>query len=185
MTVQAGTPLVGHSEQLVRDLAVAFRARKLGPAIRWQFGTVDRRVIELTRAATSEPEAHAFTTVAAAFALWHSGRADVHSGAATTNLGRAMRQLGRGGTYGPKDPGAVRGLDRLMSANTYPEVHAGVVHALTQLRGSTHAPNWVGLATDLVDWQTGPAGRDRVRSGWGRGFYTYVPKNEDEPAQPK
>lgn len=171
-------PEQARCDALATRLVQAFHDGTLPVARRWQYGTVDARMIGLTVAADTDREYAAFATVAVAHATWHSGRATPHSGKHGTNVGRAMRQLGNTGAYGPRDPRAVRALDRLMVAGMYSDLHQAVALVAQALREVDHPPHWATLAADLTQWQASPDDRDTVRARWARGFHTATPKDD-------
>lgn len=177
MTHTHAAPEAERTARLVTRLTHGFHDRSIRAAYRWTPGIVDARVIELTAAAEHPQEVDAFSTTAAAFAVWHSGRAAPHRGRPTTSLGRAMRQIGRGGGYGPRDPQARRLLDRLLGATTYPALHDALIATTRALSSADHPPSWALLAQHLTEWQTSPTERDRIRFTWARDFHTATDPN--------
>lgn len=164
-------PASAAASRLVADLSALAHQRRLIGLRRHRYGDVTTAMIAATGAATTEQEADAFTTVAVAFATYHRAASAPRRGRLGTSIGRAMRQIGGPGGYGPRDPGAVRALDRLHMAAVYEDLHTAVVAVAATLDSDASPPHWAALADDLVAWQN-PGSRDRIRTKWARDFNT-------------
>lgn len=163
-------------DRYITALAAAKNANDPGIAklIRWTpAGRVDIDVLRITAAAEDDQWA-AWALAGKLFARWHSGRSTVRYGKAGTGLGHALRTIGSPGARGPRDPGAVRLLDRLISANTDAAL-ADVIDAVgRRLRAVEYPPNWATVAAEIEAWRN-PLTRNDVQIMWARQFHTYQP----------
>ena len=137
----------------------------LSAARRWTPGTVDPRMVAITRDAVTPEEVAAFPLVAVAYAE-HTPHGVARRGVGGANIGRQLRR--RGGT---NDPASVRALDRLVTATTATDLHAALRAAAVLIKGQP-SPDWDLTAREVTDWMA-PATRDRARLAWARGFYAY------------
>lgn len=175
MTVQT------RAERLLQPILAGFNSRAATVLTRWRWGQVTQPMVAVTINADTPAEIAACQTVAVGLVRWHSGRLSVHRGKPGTSLGRALRQAGKPGGYGPKDPAAVRAMDRVLAAETYPDLHEAVLAVLGLIGSVDHPPHWATLIDDLVCWQGDRSARDRVRGGWVRDFHTHTAKTDPEP----
>ncbi|WP_072691450.1 type I-E CRISPR-associated protein Cse2/CasB [Rhodococcus marinonascens] len=173
-----GSEITTHTpaDRYIRHLAAA--AHSADPALarlrRWRpDGVVDVDVIRLTSAADDE-QWIAWALAGKLFASWHSGRAGTRYGRPGTGLGHGLRSLGATGSRGPRNPGAVRLLDRLIAAGSDVAL-ADTLDAIgRQLRTVDYPPHWATIATEIEAWRN-PATRTDIRVLWARQFHTYQP----------
>ncbi|MFF5809194.1 type I-E CRISPR-associated protein Cse2/CasB [Streptomyces sp. NPDC012746] len=118
------------------------------------------------RAGWFDPEQReVFEQVAFLFALYHRGTSKPSYGVGS--LGAATRRIGSAVGRGPKDPGAVRLIDRIVSSRRIPWRH--LQHAVARLRSCDQAPpSWTRLAEDLSRWNDRKAG---IADQWAVDFH--------------
>ncbi|MFC4467747.1 type I-E CRISPR-associated protein Cse2/CasB [Streptomyces xiangluensis] len=115
--------------------------------------------------APTESQRELFEQVAFLFAVYHRGASQPSYGFGS--LGSAVRRVGSPGSRGPKDPGASRLVDRLVSSRSIPWRH--LQHAVERLRAcDVPPPAWSQLAADLSSWED--RGRP-VHRAWARDFH--------------
>ncbi|MFJ5637597.1 type I-E CRISPR-associated protein Cse2/CasB [Streptomyces goshikiensis] len=118
------------------------------------------------RAGWFDPEQReVFEQVAFLFAVYHRGTSRPSYGAGS--LGAAARRIGSDAGRGPKDPGAARLIDRIVSSRRIPWRH--LQHAVARLRSCDQAPpSWTQLAEDLSRWNDRKAG---IANQWAVDFH--------------
>ena len=118
----------------------------------------------------TDAERDAFGFVAHLFALYHQGAPGPHRGYGS--FGTALRKIGRSDRRGPKDDGATRLINDIVSARTLPERHLEL--AVSRLRSqredrTTLPPSWTRLLDDVIGWNDP---HRNVRETWGCDFFT-------------
>ncbi|MFD9442468.1 type I-E CRISPR-associated protein Cse2/CasB [Streptomyces sp. NPDC060006] len=122
--------------------------------------------------APTEEQREIFEQVAFLFAIYHRGASRPSYGFGTVGL--AARRIGSPAARGPKDPGACRLVDRLVSSRRIPWRH--LQHTVERLRVcEVPPPAWRELVDDLTAWSD--KGR-RVHRQWASDFHInpYTPK---------
>ncbi|MEU8433805.1 type I-E CRISPR-associated protein Cse2/CasB [Streptomyces sp. NPDC029216] len=113
----------------------------------------------------TEAQREVYRQVAFLFAVYHQGRGKPAFGHG--NLGEAARRIGDGAGRGPKDAGATRLVDRIVSSRRIPWRH--LHHTIARLRAcDQHPPSWTRLVDDLSQWHDRKA---RVPYEWGVSFH--------------
>lgn len=123
-----------------------------------------------------EAQREVFEQVAFLFAVYHRGASKPSYGFGS--LGAAARRIGSPAARGPKDPGASRLVDRLVSSRRVPWRH--LQHAVERLRAcDLPPPAWSRLVDDLNAW--GERGRP-VHRQWAHDFHisTYNAKDSSQ-----
>ncbi|MFJ1562306.1 type I-E CRISPR-associated protein Cse2/CasB [Streptomyces mirabilis] len=123
--------------------------------------------------APTEAQREVYEQVAFLFAVYHRGASRPSYGFGS--LGSAARRIGSPAARGPKDPGASRLVDRLVSSRRVPWRH--LQHAIERLRAcEVPPPAWSRLVEDLAAWNE--RGR-AVHRQWAYDFHigTYTPKD--------
>ena len=134
-------------------------------------GPVDVDVIRITSGADDD-QWIAWALAGKLFGRWHSGRAAVRYGTAGEGLGHGLRKLGPKGASGPRNPRAVRLLNRLVNASSDGTL-ADILDAIgAELRSVDYPPNWATIAEEIETWRN-PNTRNDIRVLWARQFHTW------------
>lgn len=116
--------------------------------------------------APTPDQRHVFEQTARLFAVYHRGAQRASYGYGS--LGTAARRIGSPLARGPKDPGATRLIDRIITSRRIPWRH--LQHAIERLRSCDQSPPaWSQLIDDLAQWT------DRGRTvphAWACDFHT-------------
>lgn len=174
--IDSRTPI----ERYIHDLGAAVHAQDsaLGRLLQWTpDGRVDVDVLRIT-AAADDDQWISWALSGKLFARWHSGRTVVRYGKVGEGLGHGLRSLGIPGARGPRDPGAVRLLDRLLAANSDAALAVVLDAAGRRLRSVDFPPHWATITAEIDEWRNPPA-RTAIQVRWARQFHTYQPAATD------
>lgn len=162
----------------VLGAAVHSQDPAVGRLLRWApDGRVDVDVLRITSDAADD-QWISWALAGKLFARWHSGRINVHYGKAGVGLGHGLRSLGAPGARGPRDPSAVRLLDRLLAANSDAALADVLDAAGRRLRSVDFPPHWATITAELESWRN-PVARTDIKVLWARQFHTYQPVATD------
>ncbi|MFZ2529769.1 MAG: type I-E CRISPR-associated protein Cse2/CasB [Rhodococcus sp. (in: high G+C Gram-positive bacteria)] len=141
-------------------------------------GAVSTDVLRLT-AAAGDDQWIPWALTGKLFAYWNFGRSTVRYGRPGTGLGHALRSIGQPGARGPRNPGAVRLLNRLLTVNSDQELADALDAIGRHLRSVDHPPHWATIAAELEAWRD-PSTRTDVHVSWARQFNTWHADTVDD-----